>query len=496
MKVAIYLRKSRAEEHLDTDEVLQRHREQLLSLAKSRGYSVIQIYEEVVSGGKLEMRPRMLELLENVLCGCYDAVLCMDIDRLGRGSMAEQGLIMETFQESETLIITPDKVHDLSDESDETAVEFEAFIARMEYKKIAKRMKVGKIKTVRDGYCLSEPCFGYERDYVNGHPTLKVNEEQAKIVQMIFNMYTIEHLGYQRIANYLNSLNVKTRKGTPFARTSVRHILKNEIYIGNVIYNRINYTFKNGKKVRKKVNDREDWIIGKGTFPYLVSEEQFLKAQEIMKENFSVPLPVEKSANNPLAGIIVCGKCEKNMQKQGYRTNSANVLLYCVTPGCQKGNRFDYVEAEILRQLREFLDTEFDDVKKEKSMSNETEKQNVINTELNKLYSQKENLHSLLEQGVYDVDTFVSRNRIVSEKIDSLEQQLSECKKNTACSIDYEATKERIRQVLSIYDSSSIADKNIYMKSILDKVVYNKEKHWNGSTAFELSIYIKYSYRE
>lgn len=493
MNVAIYLRKSRAEEHLDTAEVLQRHREQLLALAKSRGYHVVRIYEEVVSGGKLQMRPQMMELLNDVENNLYDGVMCMDIDRLGRGSMVEQGLIVETFRDSDTLIITLDKIHDLSNESDETEVEFKAFFSRYEYKAISRRMRVGKIKTVKDGYCLSEPSFGYERDYVNGRPSLKVNEEQAGIVRLIFNLYTSDRLGCQRIANYLNSLGVKTRKGTPFTRTSVRHILKNEIYIGHVIYNRINYTFKDGKKIRKKVNSRDDWIIGEGEFPKLITEEQFHLASEIMKQNSTVPLPLKKEPNNPLAGIIVCGNCGKNMQKQGYKKDVANVLLYCVTPGCQKGNRFDYVEAEILNQLRAFLNTEFDDVEPE--VSDREERKNIARAELKKLRTQKESLHDLLEQGVYTIDVFVSRNKILMEKIETIEETLKELSV-AAPKIDYETTKERIRHVLSVYGTSDIADKNTYMKSILEKVVYHKDKSWCGSSSFELSIYIKYSYFE
>lgn len=46
----------------------------------------------------------------------YDAVLIMNMDRLGRGNMHEQGLILETFQKSGTKIITPRKVYDLQDE--------------------------------------------------------------------------------------------------------------------------------------------------------------------------------------------------------------------------------------------------------------------------------------------------------------------------------------------------------------------------------------------
>ena len=217
MNVAIYSRKSRAEEHQNTEETLRRHKEQLLKYASENALTITEIYEEVVSGESITNRPQMQALLNAVTDNAYDAVLCMDIDRLGRGSMAEQGVILETFQSTGTKIITPKKTYDLSEETDEISTEFEAFIARMELKKIKKRMNAGKIKSVSDGYCLAEPCYGYERDYIKGRPTLKVNKEQAKIVKMIFNMYINEGMGCSKISNYLNTLNVKTRKGTDFS---------------------------------------------------------------------------------------------------------------------------------------------------------------------------------------------------------------------------------------------------------------------------------------
>ena len=54
----------------------------------------------------------MIELLSEVEKGMYDAVLVMDIDRLGRGNMQDQGLILSTFKKSNTKIITPRKVYD------------------------------------------------------------------------------------------------------------------------------------------------------------------------------------------------------------------------------------------------------------------------------------------------------------------------------------------------------------------------------------------------
>ncbi|ERM27553.1 Site-specific recombinase [Clostridioides difficile] len=96
MKVAIYLRKSRADEeaeHRGEFETLSRHKTTLLKIAKEQSLNVIEIKEELISGESITYRPKMLELLNEVEENKYDAVLVMDIDRLGRGNMQDQGLI-------------------------------------------------------------------------------------------------------------------------------------------------------------------------------------------------------------------------------------------------------------------------------------------------------------------------------------------------------------------------------------------------------------------
>ena len=120
VNTAIYLRKSRSEEQQNAEETLARHKKALLEYAEKKQLNVIKLYEEsIVSGDNLYSRPQMQLLLDDIDSGLYDAVLCMDIDRLGRGNMREQGLIIETFKYSDTLIITPDKTYNLNDDTDE-----------------------------------------------------------------------------------------------------------------------------------------------------------------------------------------------------------------------------------------------------------------------------------------------------------------------------------------------------------------------------------------
>ena len=132
-------------------ETLAKHRTTLLKIAKEMNLNVLSVREEIVSGESLVKRPEMLALLEEIEDNKYDVVLCMDMDRLGRGGMKEQGIILETFKRSNTKIMTPRKTYDLNDEWDEEYSEFEAFMARKELKIITRRMQRGRVASVEAG---------------------------------------------------------------------------------------------------------------------------------------------------------------------------------------------------------------------------------------------------------------------------------------------------------------------------------------------------------
>ena len=77
----VYLRKSRKDRDTEMQtgvfDTLQRHRDTLLNLANSRGYTISGIFEEVVSGDTIAERPEMQKLLAAVETGKYTGVLVM-----------------------------------------------------------------------------------------------------------------------------------------------------------------------------------------------------------------------------------------------------------------------------------------------------------------------------------------------------------------------------------------------------------------------------------
>lgn len=490
MNVAMYLRKSRAEENSDPIQTLARHKKILTEYSVKNNLLIIKIYEEgVMSGDSLMTRPEMQHLLSDVSNGEYDAVLCMDIDRLGRGDMQDQGLILNTFKYSDTLIITPDKTYNLNDDTDEELTEFKTFFARRELKTITKRLQRGLKQTIREGGYVANPPFGYSKVYKNKKPTLDIVESEAYFVRMMYNMY-LDGNGAQIISDELNRLGAKPRRSDKFNRNTVRSILKNPVYAGKIVWDKYKYYKKGTHNVdyHKRYYNKEDkWIIVEGMHQPIISEDIFNRAQQIRKSK-SIPSRSKGciKLTNPLAGVIVCGVCGHKMQKRNMKGVS---YLLCFEPGCCKSAKFSDVEKEILDYLKEFL-KEFE--VKCKSLKKE-DTDILINqlscekSKLNTLNKQKNTLHDLLEQGVYDVDTFKERLDILkkemSQSSDTINTLSAKLEKIDLTSIN--KLKDNISTLLQIYAYATAQEKNILYKSIFTNITYY---HKSLSEPFELIL--------
>lgn len=501
MNVCIYLRKSRSEESLTLEEVLYRHKTTLLALAKKHNYNVFDIKEEVVSGESITRRPKMLELLQEVEENKYDAVLVMDMDRLGRGNMREQGLILETFKEFNTKIITPNKIYDLDNEFDEEYSEFEAFMARKELKIIKKRLIRGRLKSLEEGnYIASNAPFGY---YKKGK-TLVINDKQANVVKLIFDLYVNKNYGDSRIAKHLIEYKIPTANDNlNWDKTTIRAILKNPVHIGKVVWRRREYKFdKNGKRISKFL-DIKDWLIYEGKHEAIIDEITFYKAQALAKERHNPRKHSNKKLRNPLAGLIKCGGCGYTMTIRTDKRKPDSIRCYkdC---GKIKSSYIHLIEERVLKiALEELRKVKFE-FKGKKGPTNNAELKvindtiKIKNKQLNTFNQQKDKLYDLLEQGIYDNDTFLNRMNILSIKIDEVSKHLKKLnnklkqlsnakhmKNNIIPQID-----STIKSIELVYHKLDNERKNGFLKEIIDKIIYTKDKQASKED-FDLDVFLK-----
>lgn len=501
----MYLRKSRADLDAESiEETLAKHKTILFKLAKKYNLNVTEVYEEVVSGDRLIDRVEMLRLLDRINENPPAGVLVIDMERLGRGSMQEQGFILETLRNNNVLIVMPNKVLNLNDESDEFQADISSLFARRELKMIKKRLQRGRDLSAEEGnYIATRPPYGYDIEHLKDGRTLKPNQ-QADIVKLMFQWYD-EGVSSIEIAERLTEMNVPTYFGKKeWNYNVILQILKNPVYIGRIQFRKLSRVRVDRLDKKYDIKKRPDGQIidVPGKHPAIVDEELFQRVNRKLKENILVPARKEFGLRNSLAGIVKCGKCGYTMV---YKPNSKNPnigYLMCNNKLCDtRMARYDYIEEKILNFISDWVKGMKIEIKARKP-----KKSNVISVKEKMIKETEENLKTyeeqrtkqfdLLEQGIYTEEIFLERSRTLASRIEETTKKLNKLKEELNKELErHKNQKEivpKVEQIIKYYKASNdVKKKNIALKEIIHEVRYWKTKEQKGDD-FVIEITPKY----
>ena len=278
---------------------------------------------------------------------------------------------------------------------------------------------------------------------------------------------------------------------------TIQKMLQNPVYIGKIRWN-VHKSKKrivnNAVEVEYYKAPAEDIVLVDGLHPAIVEEAVFQKAQELMKQSGPPPVPRKDVVKNPLAGLLRCSKCGHSIV---LRPNASCGMLYCPNRACSNiGSKFDIVEERLLQALSSWLS----DYRLEWSDKLPAEEQALIdlkykslkkaNNELETLRKQLDRTHDLLEQGVYDTDTFLARSRSLNEKIaaaeagiEALTAEVYEDEKRAA---SRRSIVPKVEKLLEVYaELPSAQAKNEMLKEVLEKVEYTKNERSGRSGPFD-----------
>ncbi len=177
---------------------------------------------------------------------------------------------------------------------------------------------------MKDGLYVSGRCpFGYMKD-PNNKNHLIINEEQAIVVKLIFDL-ALKGNTYHFIAQYLTKRKIKTpasyynyvwntkcintncisQKYGVWVDTTIKVILTNQIYVGDTVQGKtkkINYKLK--KTVKNMPNE---FIIVENTHEAIIDRDTFNYVQTLLPKNVKRP---EKKRFYLLDGLLYCGDCK------------------------------------------------------------------------------------------------------------------------------------------------------------------------------------------
>lgn len=480
---AVYLRKSRADIEAEAHgegETLARHEKTLKELAKKLKLPVGKIYKEIVSGENIAARPQMQKLLADVNDAKYDGVIVMEIERLARGDTIDQGVVAQAFRDSDTKIITPTKTYDPNNEFDEEYFEFSLFMSRREYKTIKRRMNAGRLAAVKEGnYIGTYPPFGYKK--ISPSPkvhTLEVIPEEAEVVRLIYDTYLHSDTGCSLIATKLNQMGIKPQRNNAWQPETVKALLHNPVYAG---------------LLRWRTKGLKDELF-QGLHEPIISKEDFNKAQykfERSPHNSKHKRGLE--LKNYYQGILFCSNCGRAMSRKKHNNHE---YIHCHHFECREKVVCSRIEA--VDELVIFYATKFyNDLKQLKNSApqckvNNLNTEKLLTAELTKLEKQQNKLYDLLENGVYDNNTFIERSKLVKDKISDVKKQLRTVEQSNTEIISNEEMLDRLENVILNFGKQENAEiKNKMLKTVIRRIEYSKTKKLrenNGNSDLEISV--------
>lgn len=492
----MYLRKSRQDDPNETiEEVLTKHEAQIQEYAQRElGCTIPEenIYREVVSGESIEEREEIRKVLARIEDPLVLGVLVVDPQRLSRGDLEDCGRLINDLRYSKTMVAATRSgmVYNLENKMERKFFQDELLRGRdyLEYTK--EILFAGRVAAVKRGcYIGNYAPYGYNKIKIGKDHTLEPNED-ADVVRMIFEWYTKEQLTPFRIAQRLNELKVKAPRGKEWKKDTIRVIVRNQHYIGKVVFNKIKNTtvIENGERVVKRLSQPdEDVIVAEGKQPAIIDMETWNAAQELVARN-----PRTKHTydlKNPFSSMLVCSQCGRAMYIHPYK--HAEDRFECrTTPRCFKSVKQSEMEQAVIAAL-EHAELPALELKVKNGDGNAAKIQQRLLKKLEKQmeeYREQEELqYELLETRVYTQDVFERRNAILRDKIEDCQKQIYLAKSAMPDNIDYKERVTSLKAAIVALKNPNAApiEKNRLLKAVVDKIEFTGSKPVDKSQGFK-----------
>ena len=442
------------------DESIDAQLRAISEFADKHNIVIVKTYIDRAKSATTDNRPEFLNMVNDSKLGLFNAVIIHKLDRFARNRY-DSAIYKQKLKNNYVRVLS---VIENLDDSPESIVTESVLEGMAEYysknlaREVMKGMKENALHCKHTG---GKPPLGYNVDPKS--QKYIINEDEAKIVRLIFKMY-LDGFGYTEIIRKLNENGYKTKIGREFGKNSIHDILANEKYSGTYIFNKSTSKNAKGKRNSHKFKDESEIIKIQDGLPAIISKEDFNKAKSKMKKNKRDKATYKAKENYLLSGLIFCGECGHafigNVKHSG-----RNKLKY-VTYRC--GNRYakqkcdnkeirkEYIEEYVLQQLEEkifsenairYFVNELNEYKKSMNSKSESETKD-ISTQINKTENEIANILKLVKQG-YANSTLMNELTNLERVKANLESNLQEVKiKQEKVTVIDEKT---IRKVLSVF---------------------------------------------
>ena len=281
------------------------------------------VYADEAMTGTKDNRENFQKMLTECRAGNLNLIITKSISRFARNTVT----LLETVRELKDLgvdvLFEEQNIHSLSSDG-ELMLSILASYAQEESLSASENQKWRIRKDFEQGKVSSLQMLGYKR---NHDGVLEIIPDEAEIVKLIFNSY-LSGMGKLAIANMLNEMHISTKFDNEWTAESVRRILTNEKYCGELMLQK--FYSENHLTKRKMVNNGElnKFLITEAHEP-IIEKSVFDAVQKRLQKQKECFTPTKSTTVvYPFSGKIQCQCCGKNYRR---KTTATGVVWICST---------------------------------------------------------------------------------------------------------------------------------------------------------------------
>ena len=458
--------------------------------------------DEGISGGSTKKRDNFNRMIRDAKAGMFDFIITKEISRFSRSTLDSIRYTQELLDYNVGVFFQNDNINTLDTDSEFRLV-IMAGVAQDEIRKLSERLKFGFRQAIKNGHVLgNDKLYGYDKkDCV-----LTVNEEEAEIIRIIFDLYGNQRLGTRTISKRLMELGYTSREGNAFNTLTIRHILENPKYKGWYCGNKsqsVDYRTK-----RNVLLDESEWVTYPDpSIPAIVSEELWNRANALYRrrreEMKSHSSGLSFHNRYPYSTKIYCEEHGTTFHRQVIQTKKGQQEVWqckvyrshgraaCSAPQIRSSD-LDFILSDIFKELirdkQKIIDslvTVLTNIPKEVDYG---KLRCQVENEMDDLERKKNRLLDLSIAGALTVEEFKERNDAFNAQILECQGKLTAIRQEEENQSSEELDIPAIRQALDEALRFTGEIDTALVATILDKVVVKKE---STKDDIHLDIFLK-----
>ena len=460
-------------------------------IENNKNWTFVNGYIDTIRGESAANRDNFQNMICDAKNNKFDLIICKEISRFSRDILDSISYTRELFQNNVGVYFTSDNLCTI-DRDSELRLGIMASIAQQEVARLSERIKFGHKKSIENGVVMGNSrIFGY----VKKDGKLVIDEHEAKMVKMIYELYATGDYSLRNISDIIFEKGFKNHSGNRISHTTIKSILQNPKNKGYNCGNKVKVLDYRTKK--QKFLSQEQWIMYKDEtgdiVPAIVSETLWNRCNEMLKSRRVTEMVGNyggKRFTSPLSGKIICGHCNKTYHHNSYNHSNNNVKWHWICQVKKAKSKdcpsFAIKDEEMIEILRSFFNVFITDINKyidkyillykEQSSGNSDDTIKNLTKEIEKLENKKDKLLDLYSDDIITKDDFKVKNDKLQSQINVLQNDLESALNSDKMLTDNINQLNNIKKYFNQNDvPNPMSETLIYelSKNLINKIIVN-----------------------